>query len=190
MKSLLEVPVSLENFTVSTNVVGAVKSIVTVKPVDKLLSLPARSVALIFTTCTPSVMAFRLSTVILQLPLPSAPMVPSSLVPFVSYSVMVALASAVPEKVGVAVLVISSELELPESLPLVISGAPGVVGAVVSTTKVLLAETVVFSLPATSYSLTVIAYVPSVRPLSELLQLPEPSTTATVGASIPLLSST
>ncbi len=190
VKSVLELPVSAENFTVSTNTVGAVVSMVIDNVLDNLvLTLPARSVALTETRCTPSL---RVLAVMLQLPLPSAVVLPSTVVPSVSYSFTLALASAVPLTMGVALLVMSSVLELPVSLPLVRSGAPGVAGAVVSTKRVVLAETVELTLPEASYSLTVRAYVPSARPFSALLHLPVPST-ANVASGVgsePLYSST
>ncbi len=69
----------------------------------------------------------------LQLPEPSAVAVPNNVVPLVSYNFTVLLASAVPVKTGVLLLVMLSPLDVPLSLALVISGALGAVGAVVST---------------------------------------------------------
>ena len=70
----------------------------------------------------------------LQLPEPSDVVVPSTVVPSVSYKVTVLLAVAVPLKTGVVLLVMLSELDAPESVTLVMSGALGAVGAVVSNT--------------------------------------------------------
>ncbi len=78
--------------------VGAVMSIVADKPEEALLALPAVSVAFAVIVCEPSL---SVEAVMLQLPLPSAVVVPSDVVPSVSYTVTIALASAVPVKVGV-----------------------------------------------------------------------------------------
>ena len=56
-------------------------SMVTVKPLDATLVLPAASVALAVRMCIPSVSA---ELVILQLPEPFATAEPNSVVPFVS----------------------------------------------------------------------------------------------------------
>ena len=58
---------------------------------------------------------------------------PNNVVPLVSYNLTVLLASAVPVKTGVLLLVMLSPLDVPLSLALVMSGALGAVGAVVST---------------------------------------------------------
>ena len=69
----------------------------------------------------------------LQLPEPSAVVVPSTVVPSVSYSLMIAPGSALlPVMVGVVRLVMLSVLLLPKSDALAKSGALGAVGAVVS----------------------------------------------------------
>ena len=70
---------------------------------------------------------------IVQLPAPSEVVVPST-VPSVSYKVTVLLAVAVPLKIGVVLPVMLSESDVPESVTLVMSGALGAVGAVVSNT--------------------------------------------------------
>ena len=57
---------------------GAVVSIVNVRPVDAAPVLPAASVTLALSVCAPSVNAL---VVMLQLPEPSAVVVPSSVVP-------------------------------------------------------------------------------------------------------------
>ena len=69
----------------------------------------------------------------LQLPEPSAVVVPRSVVPSVSYSLMIEPGSAlVPVMVGVVRLVMLSVLLLPKSDALAKSGALGAVGAVAS----------------------------------------------------------
>ncbi len=60
---------------------GAVVSIVTVKPADAALVLPAASVTLVVKVCAPLV---RVLDVMLQLPEPSAVAVPNTVVPLVS----------------------------------------------------------------------------------------------------------
>ena len=72
--------------------------------------------------------------VMLQLPEPSDVVVPSTVVPLVSYKVTMLLAVAVPLKIGVVVFVMLSELDAPESVPMVMSGVLGADGAVVSNT--------------------------------------------------------
>ncbi len=110
---------------------GAVASIVTVRPADAALVLPAASVTLVVNVCVPLV---NVLDVMLQLPEPSAVVVPSNVVPSVSYNLTVAPASApLPVRVGVVTLVMLSVLLLPESEALARSAAPGAVGAVVST---------------------------------------------------------
>ena len=109
---------------------GAVVSIVTARAVDATPVLPAASVTLALSVCAPSVSAL---VVMLQLPEPSAVVVPSRVVPSVSYSLTVAPASAPPPvTVGVVTLVMLSVLLLPESEPAVMSKPDGAVGAVVS----------------------------------------------------------
>ena len=109
---------------------GAVVSIVTVSPADAALVLPDASVTLVVSVCAPLVSAL---VVMLQLPEPSAVVVPSRVVPSVSYSLTVAPASAPPPvTVGVVTLVMLSVLLLPESEPAVMSKPDGAVGAVVS----------------------------------------------------------
>ena len=69
-----------------------------------------------------------------QLPEPSDVVVPNTVAPSVSYKVTTLFAVAVPLKTGVVLLVMLSELDVPESVPLVISGVLGPAGAVVSST--------------------------------------------------------
>lgn len=78
--------------------------------------------------CAPSLST---DAVILQLPLPSAVVVPIWVVPSVSNNATDALASVLPVKVGVVSLVMLSVLELPLSLPAARSGVEPL-GAVVS----------------------------------------------------------
>ena len=72
--------------------VGAVVSMVTGKPADAALTLPAISVAVTLMLCVPSA---KVVLVMAQLP-PVAMAVPSTVVPSVSYNVTVAPASACP----------------------------------------------------------------------------------------------
>ena len=72
-----------------------------------------------------------LDAVIDQLPLPSAVALPREVLPDRNNST-VALASPVPVNVGELLLVLSSVLELPVSLPEVRSGVEGAEGALVS----------------------------------------------------------
>src|SRR5712672_217432 len=109
--------------------VGAVLSIVTDSPVEAVLVLPAASVALAVIVWLPEA---SVEAVMLQLPLPSAVPVPSTVVPSVSYSLTVLPTSAVPVKVGVATLVRLSVPDDPESEAVAWSGVEGAVGAVLS----------------------------------------------------------
>ena len=70
----------------------------------------------------------------LQLPEPSAVAVPNNVVPLVSYNLTVLLASAVPVKTGVLLLVMLSVLDVPVSEATVKSGVLGALGGVVSAT--------------------------------------------------------
>ncbi len=110
---------------------GAVVSIVSVNPEEALLILPAVSVALAVIVCEP---ALRLELVIDQLP-SAAVVVPNTVVPSVSFKVTVEPLSAVPVKVGVVTLLISSVFEIPVSLLLLKSGVEGALGAKVSKLK-------------------------------------------------------
>ena len=103
----------------------------------------------------------------LQLPEPSAVAVPSTVVPSVSYRVTVLLASAVPVKVGVVLLVLLSVDELPVSVAAVMSGALGAVGAVLSYITVLVA--CVATLPAASFTSAVMLTLPSVNAFTSAL---------------------
>jgi hypothetical protein len=88
------------------------------------------------------------------LPEPSAVVVPSTVVPSVSYKVTAEPASAVPVSVGVVSLVRLSVEEVPLSDAALKSGAEGVVGAIASivTDKALDTEEL---LPAPSVALAV-----------------------------------
>ncbi len=86
-------------------------------------------------------------------------MVVPSLTPSMKTST-VRLAPAVPVKVGVVSLVLSSVLEEPLSLPAARSGVEGAAGAVVSMVMFSAAEATDW-LPAASVALAVIAKVPS-----------------------------
>ncbi len=135
--SLLDVPVSLpEPKAGAPGVPGALVSTVTDSPDETLETLPAASVTLAVMVWLP---ADRVELVIDQLPVPSAVAVPSTVVPSVSYSVTVLLASAVPVKVGVVALVMLSVLDVPVSLAVARSGVLEAPGAVVSMTMFLLA---------------------------------------------------
>ena len=131
MKSELLAPVSAENAALATVTVGAVVSTVTASEDEATDVLPAASVAVAVRGWLPWLNA---DEVMLQLPEPSAVAVPSNVVPLVSYSFTVLLASAVPVKTGVVLLVMLSVLDAPVSVTLVMSGALGANGGVVSPT--------------------------------------------------------
>ena len=127
LPSLLETPVSLAAASVgAAGLAGDVLSIVTSILAEVLLTLPAVSLVLAVRVCVPSL---SMELVIDQLPEPSAVVVPSTVLPSVSYSTMLAFASEVPVKIGVVDLVMSSLLLVPLSLPGDKSGALGVLGA-------------------------------------------------------------
>ena len=122
------------------------------------------------------------------MPEPSAVAVPSTVVPFVSYSVTVAPASA-PEPVmtGVVTLVRLSVLLAPESEALARSGVPDADGAAVSivTDRPVEAGPV---FPAASVSLVVRVCVPLLSVLEVMLQLPELSAVAVPNTVVPFVS--
>src|SRR5207244_1026282 len=155
-------------------------SMVTLRAADVVL-LPAASVALALMLCVPSLSVLL---VMLQLPLPSAVVVPSTVLP--SSNTTALLASAVPEKVGVVTLVLLSVLvlplsavpvkagvvtllrlsvlELPLSVAAVRSGVAGAAGAAVSMVTLKAADaTDVF--PARSVCVAVILCTPSLSVL-------------------------
>ena len=107
---------------------GALVSTVTASDGEWAEVLDAASVAVAVTLCDPSL---RVLLAMVQLP-PVAVVVPKSVAP--SYSVTVLPASAVPVKTGVVLLVILSVLLMPVSVPLVMSGVEGALGATVSVT--------------------------------------------------------
>ena len=98
------------------------------------LVLPPPSVAVAVMLWAPSL---KVLAVIVQLPKLSAVVVPIFPLTLL-VRVTVLLASAVPVKVGVVLLVMLSVLELPESVAAVMSGVEGAVGAPVSITMSLL----------------------------------------------------
>ena len=122
------------------------------------------------------------------MPEPSAVVVPSNVVPSVSYNLTVAPASTpLPVRVGVVALVMLSELLEPESDALARSEAPAADGAVVSIVTVRLADAALV-LPAASVTLVVNVCAPLVRVLDVMLQLPKPSAVAVPSTVVPLVS--
>ena len=83
--------------------------------------------------------------------------VPTTVVP--SYRVTVLLASAVPVKTGVVMLVMLSVLDLPVSDAAVISGADGATGAIVSIVTDR-ADDTTLTLPATSVAVAEMLWTP------------------------------
>ena len=114
----------------SMEVTGAAVSMVTGRGVEATEVLPAASLAVAVMERTPSL---RAELVMDQLPA-VAVVVPMEVTP--SNSSTVESASAVPLKVGVVSLVMSSVLEAPESLAGSRSGVDGAAGALVSTVQV------------------------------------------------------
>ena len=108
-------------------------SIDTDTPLLAAETLPAASVCLAVSVWLP---VANVALEILQLPAPSATVVPSKVAPSVSYSLIVALASAEPTNTGVWLLVIASLFDLPVSVPAVMTGTEGDAGAVWSTVYV------------------------------------------------------
>src|SRR5436189_207047 len=98
--------------------------------------------------------------VMVQVPLPSAAAVPRRVLPVKSLTVL--LASAVPLKVGVVLLVRLSVVELPLSLAAVRSGVEGALGAAASIVTLRVLEAVPV-LPATSVALAVMLCGPLLR---------------------------
>src|SRR3954447_13923485 len=127
--------------------VGAAVSMVTLRAAEVVL-LPAASVALAVMLCVPPL---NVLLVMLQFPLPSAVVVPSTVLP--SSNTTGLLAAVVPEKVGVVTLVMLSVLELPLSLAAIRSGTEAV-GPVVSMVMLSAAEADE-TFPATSVALAV-----------------------------------
>jgi hypothetical protein len=150
---------------------GADKSKMMLSPADAELVLPAASVAFTVTVCAP---VPSTDAVMLQLPLPSAAAMPSTVVPSVSYSVTALPASVVPVKIGVVSFVILSVLEVPVSEPAVISGAAGADGADISIVMLSSADAVLM-LPAASVAFTVTVWTPAVSADAVMFQLPPPA---------------
>ena len=121
----------------------------------------------------------------LQTP-PVATAVPSTVVPFVSYSVIRLPASAVPLTVGVVMRVTPSVLEAPLSLAAAKTGAAGAMGAVVSMVIASAAEAALV-LPAISVDLTVRLWAPEASVLLVMLQTP-PVATAVPSTVVPSVS--
>ncbi|MNV81507.1 hypothetical protein D3C71_1751750 [compost metagenome] len=115
--------------TVAEAKAGAVGSMVTDRLSEAALELPAASEALVVRVWLPDAMAMLVMD---QLPAPSAVVLPSTVVPSVSYRVTSAFSPAVPEKVGVVALVMLSVLEAPVSLAASRSGGDEAAGATVS----------------------------------------------------------
>ena len=178
--SVLELPLSLVAVkSGAPGAAGAVVSMMTLRAAEVVL-LPAASVALAVMLCVPSLNALL---VMLQLPLPSAVVVPSTVLP--SSNTTVLLASVVPEKVGVVTLVMLSVLELPLSVAAVMSGAEGDAGAEVSIVMLRAAE--LAALPAVSLCSAVMECVPSLRALAVMVQLPGPPVELALPTSTPSL---
>ena len=164
---------------------GAEVSMVTVSAAEAVLAFPAASVALVVKVWAP---ALSVLVVMLQLPKPSAVVVPSTVVPSVSYNLMVAPASApLPVMVGVVALVRLSELLLPVSEPDARSAAFGAAGAKVSMVTVRAADAALV-LPAASVALVVNVWLPALSVLDVMLQLPEPSAVAVPSTVVPSVS--
>lgn len=106
--------------------VGAAVSMVTVSDGETTEMLPTASVAFVVRTWLPVAKV----GVSVQLPAASAVVVPMSVVP--SYSVTVALASAVPDTTGVVLEVMLSVFDDPVSDEAARSGVDGMAGATVS----------------------------------------------------------
>ena len=156
---MLDEPESVATVMSGADGAAAVVSIVTARPAEAMLVLPARSVSLAVSVWLPPVST---ELVIDQLPEASAIAVPSTVVPLVSNSVTVAPTSAPPPvSIGVVTLVMLSVLDEPgvESPP---SGpAAAGAGAVVSSVTARPAEAALV-LPARSVCLAVSVWLPLV----------------------------
>ena len=148
---------------------GATVSTVITTGAEATLVLPAASVAVVEMLCDPSA---RTLDVKLQLPAPSAVVVPTNVTP--SYTEIVVPASAVPVNVGVLSPVTSSVEDAPVSDAGARSGVPGTAGAAVSTVMFSVPEAAL-TLPAASVAVAEIACAPSARTPEVKLQLPAPS---------------
>ena len=164
---------------------GAVLSIVTVRLLDAAPTLPAVSVTLAVRVWVPSASALVVTD---QLPELSAVAVPSTVVPFVSYSVTVLPGSApAPLTVGVLLLVMLSVLLVPLSELANTSRPVGALGAVVSIVTES-EEDAPLSLPAASLALTVSVWLPPASVLAVMVQLPEPSAVVVPRTVVPSVS--
>ena len=134
-------------------------------PSCRSLHFPARSVTFAVIEWDPSA---RAEDVILQLPDPSAVVLPIWEAP--SNSVTVPPASAVPAKVGVVSFVMLSVLKVPVSVPAVKSGADGANGAVVSIFTLKGEDAALVAGPTVAF--TVILWVPSDNVELVILQVP------------------
>lgn len=157
--------------------VGAAVSIVTVSDGEATEMLPTASVALVVSTWLPAPKV----GVSVQLPEPSAVVVPTTVVP--SYNVTVALASAVPDSTGAVLEVMLSVLDDPLSDDAARSGADGIAGATVSIEMVDDDDAV---LPATSVATALRVNVPSASAEAGVkVHAPEPLATTVESNAAP-----
>ena len=136
---------------------------------EAALGFPARSVAFALIACPPSAKALVATD---HRPAASAWPLPTKVVP--SNSVTVALASAVPVKVGVLTLVVLSVFDVPLSDVTARSGTLGVTGAAVSIVTVSTPEAAL-TLPARSVALATIAWTPFANGLAAMDHTPAAS---------------
>src|SRR5207253_2202554 len=184
MLSVLDEPESVAAVMSGADGAAAVVSIVTARPAEAALVLPAMSVCLAVRVWLP---LDSVELVIDQLPEPSAVAVPSTVVPLVSNSVTVAPASApLPVNTGVVLLVMLSVLDEPESVAAVMSGADGA-AAVVSMVTARPALALLVFLPI-SVCLAVRVWLPLDNVELVIDQLPEPSAVAVPSTVVPLVS--
>ena len=168
--SLLEMPVSESAASAKlSGASGAVVSTVIVTASDRSLALPAASVALAETLCSPSA---RIVAVTLQSPDASAVTVPRKSSP--ENSSIVAPASAIPVKVGVLSLVSWPLLNLSVSELAASAKLSGAAGAAVSTVIVTASDRSL-TLPATSVAWALMPCSPSTRVAAVKLQPPDAS---------------
>ena len=163
---------------------GMTVSTTNAKAGDAALALPATSLTVAVMLWLPSV---RLAPgVNCQLPLPSLLTVPNA--PSTDDIRLTSLlASVVPLNCGVAILVMLSLFEAPLSLALAKSTWPGAAGAVVSIVTANAADAV-DSLPAVSLALTLRLWLPSLKLLLVIVQLPPPSAVALPSTVVPSVS--
>jgi hypothetical protein len=169
--SVSENPVSLAVARSGEGAEGTDVSTVMLVGAEAGLTFPAVSVAVAVRICPPS--ASELEGVKLQLPDPSAVVVPREVVP--SNTSTTLLAVATPVKVGVLSLVILSMLDAPVSVAAVMSGAEGAPDGLVLIVMLRAAEAGL-TFPAPSLALAVMVCPPSDRGLEGVkLQFPDPS---------------